>query len=546
MKMKKTFKDLVPAILIALVASFMLYIYEPIITYSANINDFWFDFNLMLPNILLYFIVLFFVILLGYSIIYFISFKLKKEKIYKITLIISFIMLVFFYIQGVYLVGNLPTLNGTTIEWELYTKDTIVSICAIVIIVIAEVVLIKKFDLEKAININKYITIAVFLMISVSVISSFANSAIFKEKVIATATNRNINSTSTKKNYYVFLVDAVDSYAFSKVLKENKEYESTFEDFTYYPDTVSGYTFTRDSIPFIFSGVWNENKTDFNEYSTKAYNESRFINELKNRNYNMNFYENQITWSDRNASNFSNIDIYNDKVDHVKFFKELTKYILFKYLPYPLKQYSHIETASFDSCRVDNEENYFEWKNSTAYENIKNNDLQKIDKNYFQFMHIEGGHAPFDYDENVNNISTAEGTYERKLAATLNIIDSFIKRLKNHDAYNNSVIVIMADHGFWNGKNARQNPILYIKGINERHEMKTSEIPVSYEDLCDAFIELLNDKGTEDLFKNIDTNRIRRFLDNPFDGEDVMTEYEVRGKAWDPSAMVETGRKFNR
>ena len=71
--MKKTFKDLVPAILIALVASFMLYIYEPIITYSANINDFWFDFNLMLPNILLYFIVLFFVILLGYSIIYFIS-----------------------------------------------------------------------------------------------------------------------------------------------------------------------------------------------------------------------------------------------------------------------------------------------------------------------------------------------------------------------------------------------------------------------------------------------------------------------------------------
>ena len=31
-----------------------------------------------------------------------------------------------------------------------------------------------------------------------------------------------------------------------------------------------------------------------------------------------------------------------------------------------------------------------------------------------------------------------------------------------------------------------------------------------------------------------------------FEEEDAMTEYEVKGKAWDKSAVVETGRKFNR
>ena len=76
--MKKMLKDLIPAIIVALVASFMLYIYEPIITYSANINDFWFDFNLMLPNIMLYFIGLFFMFLVIFAIIYYISLKLKK------------------------------------------------------------------------------------------------------------------------------------------------------------------------------------------------------------------------------------------------------------------------------------------------------------------------------------------------------------------------------------------------------------------------------------------------------------------------------------
>ena len=545
--MKKMLKDLIPAIIVALVASFMLYIYEPIITYSANINDFWFDFNLMLPNIMLYFIGLFFIFLVGFAIIYYVSLKLKKEKIYKIVLVISFILLTFFYIQGVYLVGSLPTLDGTTIEWGAYTKDTIISICLISAIIIAEIILIKKFNIYKAININKYITIAIFVMISVSVVSSFANPSIFKEKVIATATNRNINNVSSDKNFFILLVDAVDSYDFAKIVKESDKYSDTFNDFTYYPDTLSGYTFTRDSIPFIFSGEWNENKTEFDEYATKAFNESKFLKELKDKEYNMNFYEYQVPWNDKNAACFSNIELYEKKVDGIKFFKELTKYILFKYLPYPLKKYSHIETANFDYCKVDEGESYFNWENKTAYENIKNNELNKENKKYFQFMHIEGGHVPFDYDEDVNEIPVEEGNYNKKMKATLNIINSYIERLKKNNVYDNSVIVIMADHGYWNSNNnGRHNPILYIKGINEHHKMETSEIPISYEDICGAFTELLQDKNAGELFKNIDHNRIRRFIDNPAGREECMTEYEVKGKAWDSYAVVETGRKFNR
>lgn len=545
--MKNFFKKIMPAVIIAFTASFMLYIYEPIITYSANMDDFWFDLKLMLPNILIYFLALFFLLVAIYVVIYCISMKAKKEIGFKIVLVISFVLLTFFYIQGVYLVGNLPFLDGTTIEWGNYTIDTIISISVFIILIIAEIILIKKSNIEKALNINKYITFAIFGMIFVSVVSSFINPDIFREKIVATATNRNINMASSNKNFYIFLADAVDSYEFGKIVEESEEYSETFENFTYYPDTVSGYTFTRDSIPFIFSGIWNENEKDFHEYSTKAYNESKFISELKNKDYNMNFYENQITWNDRNAASFSNIDIYNDKVDNIRFFKELTKYILFKYLPYPLKKYSRIETADFDLCRIDEGENYYNWENKTAYENIINNELEKSNKNYFQFVHIEGGHVPFDYDEDVNLISVEEGTYQKKMKATLKIINSYIERLKRYDVYDNSVIIVMADHGYWNvNDNGRHNPILYIKGINEHHKMQTSEVPVSYEDLCETFIELLNGKDTSELFANIDTNRTRRFIDNPFDGENVMTEYELRGKAWNPSATVETGRKFNR
>ena len=546
--MKKHLTQMLPAIILAFAASFMLYIYEPIITYSANIDDFWFDLKLMMPNIILYFSILFVILLSIFAIIYFISYKLKNDKIYKIILIISFILFTYFYIQGVYLVSNLPFLDGTTIEWGNYTSDTIISGVVIVILVAAEIILMKKMNIDKTIKINKFLTLAICAMILVSVISSLIKPNVFREKIVANATNRNLNVASKDKNFYILLVDAVDSYEFAQIVEKNDKYSDTFEFFTYYPDTVSGYTFTRDSIPFIFSGVWNQNEMEFSDYSTKAYNESKFIKELKDKKYNINMYENQITWNDRKAASFSNIDIYNDKVHETRFFKELTKYVLFKYLPYPLKKYSHIETADFDSAKVDEEENIFGWANHKIYENIKTNDkLEKIDEDYFQFLHIEGGHVPFDNDEDVKLIPAEEGTYERKLAATLNIIDAFISRLKENDAYDNSVIVVMADHGYWNSQNnGRQNPILYIKGINEHHEMETSDIPVSYEDLCDTFIKLLDGKDTSNILQNIDKDRVRRFIDNPFNGEDFMTEYEVRGKAWDPNAENETGIKFNR
>ena len=537
--MKKILKELIPAIILALVASFMLFIYEPIITYAANMDDFWFDLNLMMPNIILYFFGLCLILIAIYSFIYFISCKLKKEIIYKITLIISFVLLIFFYIQGVYLIGNLPTLDGTTIEWGNYTKDTIISISSFVIITIAEIILVKKFNIDKALNINKYIAIAIFIMISISTVSSFANPSIFDEKIVATATNRNINNASSNKNFFIFLVDAVDSYDFNKVLEESDEYSDTFEDFTYYPDTVSAYTFTNESIPFIFSGIWYENETELNKYCNKAFNNSELIKNLKDKNYDINFYENEIRWSNREVSCFQNVDIYNDKIDSLNLFKQLTKFILYKYLPYPLKQYSHIETADFSSCKINEEDDYYKWNNNIAYENIKNNKIEKTDKNYFQFLHIEGGHVPFDYDENVNIIPVEEGTYKKKLKATLKIIDSFIKRLKEYDAYDNSAIIVMADHGYWNGNNGRQNPILFVKGVDEHHEMNTSEIPVSYEDLNDLYKELLDNKKTDQIFNNIDKNRIRRFIDS-----DGMIEYEQRGKAWEKSGMIKTGREF--
>ena len=54
------------------------------------------------------------------------------------------------------------------------------------------------------------------------------------------------------------------------------------------------------------------------------------------------------------------------------------------------------------------------------------------------------------------------------------IIEQF-SRLKEKGVYDNSIIIVLADHGYIEGRDdGRQNPILYIKGLNEHHKMITS------------------------------------------------------------------------
>lgn len=534
-------KYLTFAFIISFVLSFMLYLYEPLLTYSSNINDFWFDFNLMISNIILYMIIIFVFLILVYFLLY-LFLRRKNIKIYKIILVISFILFLYTYIQGNYLVGSLPQLNGDIIDWSKYGDENIISILTFLLVVIGELALIKKFKIDKTIKINCYMTIIVFFMLFTSFISILCNKEIYKDKSIEIATTKNINNVSTDKNFFIFLVDSVDSREFSDVVSSNLSYKETFNDFTYYPDTTSGYLFTRDSIPFILSGIWNQEETDFVDYYNDAFNNSKLFKKLNDENYNMNFYEYEIYSNNRNFEKFDNIKLYSDKIDSVSFFKQFTKYILYKYLPYPLKRYSKIETASFDSCKIEDDIDYFKWSNKEAYNNLINNKLEFVNDKYFQFLHIEGGHVPFDYDEDVNIIEN--GTYKQKLTAVLKVISTFINRLKENNAYDNSVIIILADHG--EGENTlRQNPILYIKGINEHHEMYISDIPVAYEDLIDAYISLLENKNSTELFLNLDKNRPRRVLNNLYTRE-IMIEWYQYGKAWDNDTFKASGREFRR
>ena len=135
------------------------------------------------------------------------------------------------------------------------------------------------------------------------------------------------------------------------------------------------------------------------------------------------------------------------------------------------------------------------------------------------------------------------------IKASLKLIDTYLKRLKENNVYDNSAIIIMSDHGFDYtdpSENGRQNPTLLIKGMYETHSLNTSNIPVSYEDLIGIYNDLIDGKKTNEILKDIDPNRTRNYILYKYMDESHMEECTQKGDASDKNTVKKTGKIFER
>ena len=536
-----------PNLILAIVFSFMFLVFEPITMYASNINDFWFDIYAMFPHVLLSFIAA----VIGIFVVLTIIQKIH-EKTYYFVILAGFAIFFASYIQGNYLAGSLPALDGTTIDWSAFTVETIISVIVWLIIIAGFVFLTLKFKSKAVIKYSTYASLAVFVMLSVSLISTIASNPVFMHKVSNITTNKNYHLASTDKNYFIFMVDAVDAGSFEEANSDSPTYKDTFADFTFYKDSISGYPYTRDSVPMIFSGEWNENATNFQTYSTKAYTNSKLLKGVASAGYTINFYDTELVWNDSDArSIISNLQV-SSTLGRKNFYGQIAKYIIFRYAPFPLKPLSKIETLEFKTnsptaYTFENAE--YNWDSGHNYHLLKDNKIETTSNKVFHFVHTEGAHVPFDYDADFNKIEN--GTYRMKLQATYTLIKTYLDRLRESNVYDNSVIIIMSDHGYNPTNSAqgyfrRQNALLYIKGLGEKHDLKISDQPISYIDLSDAFVDLLNGKKTSEIFEGISYPRTRRYLFYEYTKEDHMIEYETDGKAWETEKLNRTGKEYNR
>ncbi len=554
---EKQKRDWLPGVLMAAAISFLLFLYAPVDLYCSNIDEFWFDFDVLLRMAAM----MFGISLVTLTLLYLLAAWIHPY-FYRIGLAVGLAVLLITYVQGNFLVGNLPVLDGTSISWEDYStlRTESVILCIVVLTIVALLfLLLKKQLFGKA---CMYISACLSLMLLVTAITEVLGSDALEPKLKLQISTKNEFVMSGKQNFLIFMLDAADSREFSYLLEQNPEYRDIFADFTYYENTVGAYSCTRYAVPYILSGKWYECDTSFEEYMEDLYDKSPLIEELENRNYRIGLYEPDLHAQNNDVLRFDNIFEAEFKVkSYFGMARQELKLVGYRYAPYWLKKYCVLKQAAFDEQLEAGEgsgEITASMENRVFLDHLNAGGITVDDtENSFKFIHLEGAHSPYVYDAEVNIIDESQGTYAQNMEASVTLAERYLSALKKSGTYDNTAIIVMSDHGFNQdidnadmGDNPfmRQCGLLLIKGVGEKHDtMQISEAPVSYEDLQEAYRRLLDGAWSDTVFDCREgDHRDRRYLWYAVTDEDYLVEYQQTGYASDLSTMIPTGREFRR
>lgn len=550
----KMLAELKPAFFLSLTFCFMLFIYAPLELYVNNIEGFWYDAFVLFPFIIKDFFFFLFISLVGFVVAY-----LLAKVVYEIALYGYFVCMIACYIQGNYMVKGLPPLDGTDINWTWYRPEMIKSTIMWIVVAVLCLVgfLVLKYD--KAKKIITYVSVFLVLILGSTITVLSVNGDIFTKKQYEKFNKLDQFEMSTDTNFVIVMLDAIDEECFWQVWEQHPEYAEKMRDFTFYNNAMSGYAYTDHSLPLIISGEWYENKEPFSDYQIRIFKDSPFFNRLREQGYTLSYYEDEYKFEVGVMDGaFNNLAYTQSSLwDAPLFNKRIIKMVGMKYAPYLLKPKCWFNVDMLNNQEMTpKDEALFSWKNKAFYDDVKEDDITYVDGKRFKLIHLMGAHVPFYYDKDVNEIDDAN--YYTCIESSMTVTMAYLDKLKEAGVYDNSVIIVLSDHGYNiegdavdtpqrnENETGRQHPVLFVKGLNESHDFQVSGAPISYEDLVGAYYKLMEGAASDDCFAYKEGDqRERRYLLYKYLGEDHMVEYVQTGYAGDESTLVPTGRVFD-
>ena len=533
--------------------SFMLCVFAPYELYLTNQSEFWFDAKMMISPVVYLFCVCFFSLLA----LFFLLCLIGKQP-YLWTLAAAGAALLYFYVQGNFLISGLPPLDGTNIDWSAPSIERVKSIAAILVSVGLFVLLRLKLKDKTFSNITALGSLALSLMLILTLSTLVLTTDIQDKTGQLNCYDVGELEYSKKENIIVLVLDSLDAGTFEEALEKNPEFADTFDDFTYFDNALATYPFSMHAVPNILTGQWYENDGDFHDYVQSSLDSSPLIGALEDADYRIGLYspsDLQLEGEAHDGRYENQIALKDDFTDDRGAYVMMAKMAGLKYAPWDLKEKCYNMTEHAEDIReIDSGEEYefYSWDNVRFYNDIRRDGgITVTEDKTFRFIHLYGAHLPLWYNKDLSKSESP--TYLGNVEACLTLCDAYIKSLKAAGVYENSSIVIMADHGYIHPYTEetireRMHCTLLIKGRGEHgEEMSVSDAPVSYADLASAFAGLIEGKGARDIFEYKDGDvRERRFIWYCYTKEDYMEEYIATGRADEVDKMNPTGNIYKK
>jgi len=400
------------------------------------------------------------------------------------------------YIQDMFMNIKLSEVDGSPMNWDSLGNFPFINL--FIWIAIFAAVIVLTFIFKKHIKKILVYTSGVLCVMQLVAVVSLIVTPSENHKSSGLQISGDEQFEVSEDNIIMFILDTFGNTQFENTLKEYPECVNIFRDFTFYNNADCHYYCTFPSLTHMLTG----NSFDFNtEDSVKWMNDSwssekaiNFYNALKSKDYICNIYTSDIEYVYGSLNNlnskFDNIKEGNDKeINHKTLILRLGKMSVYKYVPYVLKPYFEVINNQFNGIVSYKNFNMPITDNGEFYKTLKEKRLNiSNSKKSFIIQHLLGTHTPYNIDENCNIVE--ESNINQVVKGLTVILNEYFEQLKELNVYDNSTIIVIADHGSWVGKDPQ--PIFFIKNKNERRDnMITNNAPISLDDMQATILSLL-------------------------------------------------------
>ena len=514
---------LLPVLLIALAISFTVFFVGPFEIYQSNSDFFEFSLSDFLGWNLLYGLV---------TLAAVVGILLPlRGKAFDVALALSFWIALMLMVQGNYLNFGISSLEGDGVGAGISTSAMIINTVIWLVVGAAcllAVLLIhaKHRDWIRTVAIIAMLTVIGMQAMTLAITSLTTD--VWQKKTVAEdnseqappklLTYENLDQVSSGKNVVWFVIDRFDVSSYEDhALKDCPEIFEHLDGFTYYNNTVSLYSRTYPSVPYMLTGRDYDFKTyqQFHasrlDYFEEAYTNAPFLKTLSENNYNVNIYtDDHYGYSDARhmegyISNASGVGALQAVNTH-RLAWDMTRLSLYRYLPTVTKGLTgKLSTPQFKQY-VQYQTDYpvFTTDMKDAYEFFNENPLViDAEKNNFAYIHIAGCHLPNLYNQDFTPANEEERNSETSaMIQSFKIINLYLKQLKELGLYENATIIITGDHGNATPSYPLESPhvpALFIKESGSAGTaLKISSAPVTQGDILPTIL------ASEGIQSNID------------------------------------------
>lgn len=517
---KLQLKYIVPIILLWIVT---VVIYIPNELYLSNASDFPISFWYFFVRILFGGI-----ILLGFTTIGAVLFLTKKQMALFGTSL--FAILLIGYLQGMILNGQMTQLDGSVQTWSLSKQVVNLIIWFGLAVIIFAFRIRRKEKAEKLIRLV-CIYLVLIQMVSLGILLFTSDGKDTKKDVALTKDG--LMEIGKENNIVVFVLDQYDGMIIDEIQQLQPDFLAPLHDFTYYRNMVGDFLPTAMSIPYLLSGSeWSEDILE-SQWNQKAYErEDALLKCLKSQNYDIQIYTDSQYVSESQKDIISN---YKENVkrecrmnDLLNLMMQCSKY---RISPFALKNYYQYDTKDIVELS-DYDEVYKCSDDLPFYEQLLNEGLYvggaEEKDGQFKFIHMWGAHPPYNLTEDFQHIDydwrrdVHIGDKISQAKGALKIVYEYIDQLEKLGKYDDTMIIITADHGYkeWlcdenNEVISTSFPICFIKEPNESSEnIRISEAPICHTDILATIYKQIGITVEQPTCKEIQENeeRIRDFV----------------------------------